>query len=299
MNIFIVIICFLAVFLFGINCVKTSSSTVSQKNEVVKTESNISLPAKPVESENYNSSNILFSNKSLQTERIKAVSNGIEILETPRYDVRMLMKAEYYEEEVADKAGFYKGWLGLYRKENKYFLLPTTIEVKAARHSLGDDENSKEKTGKTVSTNVKLPNVFFLKNAKTLKQGEVQTVFYGNEENSDSISRVYRREFEFNGAKYSLFVEDSGKEEGDHLTKDSRMMLSAGNQKQTIYKPEGCSDCSWDLCWVGDLDKDGKLDFMLNLTSHYNSTCHTLFLSSQAKKGEIVRDVADLCQQGC
>jgi len=132
-----------------------------------------------------------------------------------------------------------------------------------------------------------------------LREGEVETVFYGNEENSESINRKYRREFDFNGKKYTLAVEDSTAEDGEWLTEKSKKVISQGETRQTIYQTDRCSDCSWDLCWVGDLDKDGKLDFLFNLNGHYNSTCHRLFLSSQAEKGEIVRDVAEMCQQGC
>lgn len=287
MKFLILLICLLAIFLFGINCTKTNSAASLPKADAAKTIIN-SAPS-PVSEIAETSSNISFDKLAEETE----------LPEFPKYSVRMMMNSQFYEEEVEDKPGLHKGWLGLYKNKNKYTLIPTTIRVKVVSHNLRDYKKSTEKTGREISSNVKLPNVFLLKNAKTLKPGEVKTVFYGNEDSSDSINRTYRREFDFNGAKYALFVEDSSKEGGDYLTKDSKMMLSAGNRKQIIYKPEGCNDCSWDLCWVGDLDKDGKLDFMLNLTSHYNSTCHTLFLSSQAKEGEIVRDVAELCQQGC
>ncbi len=209
------------------------------------------------------------------------------------------MNSEYYEEEVEKKVGVYKNWLGLYRKQNKYLLLPTTIRVKAVKHDLRDDENSTETTGRKVSSNINLPSVFFLKNAPMLRQGEVKTLFYGNETESEGIDRKYRRIFNFNGKKYTLFVEDSSTDDGEYLTEKSKMVIAQGKIKQVIYQPKGCSDCSWNLCWVGDLDNDGELDFLLNLTSHYNSTCHVLFMSSQAKTGEIVRDVAEVCQMGC
>jgi len=132
-----------------------------------------------------------------------------------------------------------------------------------------------------------------------LSAGEITTVFYGNETDSENIDRKYRRTFKFNKKIYTLSVEDPNEETGDFLTAKSKMIVSIGRKKQVIYEAEYCSDCSWDLCWVGDLDRDGNLDFMLNLNNHYNSTCHTLFLSSQAKKGEIVRDTAEMCQMGC
>ncbi len=215
--------------------------------------------------------------------------------EIPKYKVEMLMDSQYYEEEVDSKDGTHRGWMGLYRKKDKYFLMPT----KAVRHALHDSDDSKEKTGREVTSNVKLPSVFLLRNAKMLRQGEVKTVFYGNETKSEGIDRKYRRNFKFNSLKYTLFIKDSGGEDGEYLTGKSKMVISDGKTEQVIFDPQGCNDCSWNLCWVGDLDGDGKLDFMLNLSSHYNSTCHTLFLSSQAKKGQVVGDIAEVCQMGC
>lgn len=299
MKILVLMICSLAVFLFAINC-ETDSPSISQKTDTVKTELDVNLlTKKPVAQNNNIAQKILLSHDSLQPQLLEAVSKKSEISESPKYGIQMLMNTEYYEEEVENKIGSHKGWIGLYRKKNKYYLLPATLKVKVVRHFLRDDENAKEKTGRKVSSNINLPSVFLLKNAKMLRQGEVKTIFYGNEQDSESINRKYRREFDFNGKKYTLFVEDPNEEGGEFLTDKSKMVIFQGTRKQIIYKPEFCSDCSWDLCWVGDLDKDGKLDFMLNLSPHYNSTCHTLFLSSQAKKGEVVRDIAEMCQQGC
>lgn len=42
------------------------------------------------------------------------------------------------------------------------------------------------------------------------------------------------------------------------------------------------------LVWAGDLDRDGKLDLLYNLSSFYIDTELALFLSSAAKEGELV-----------
>lgn len=46
------------------------------------------------------------------------------------------------------------------------------------------------------------------------------------------------------------------------------------------------------LLWAGDLDRDGKLDLLYNLSSFYIDTELALFLSSAAKEGELVGLVA-------
>lgn len=51
--------------------------------------------------------------------------------------------------------------------------------------------------------------------------------------------------------------------------------------------------------WSGDIDRDGKLDLLLDLTNHYNVTKPTLFLSSEAGEDELVAEVASLVITGC
>ncbi|MEP7038809.1 MAG: hypothetical protein ABI891_10720 [Acidobacteriota bacterium] len=287
----------LSVFLFGVGCTqKNSAKNISNVDiEMPKAPAYYwATPSVPFCTADTNTSKVADTNTS--ADEVEEVNKEPEI---PKYKVEMLMDSEYYAEEVESKVGSHRGWLGLFRKKNKYFLMPTTIKVKAVSHALRDGKDSKKKTGREVSSNVKLPSVFLLRNAKMLHQGEVKTVFYGNETESEGIDRKYRRNFKFNGKKYTLFVKDTSGESSEYLTGKSKLIITDGKTEQVIFEPEFCSDCSWNVCWVGDLDGDGKLDFMLNLNEHYNSTCHTLFLSSQAKKGKIVSDVAEVCQMGC
>ncbi len=53
------------------------------------------------------------------------------------------------------------------------------------------------------------------------------------------------------------------------------------------------------LLWAGDIDRDGKLDLLLDLTNHYNASAPTLFLSSGAGEGELVAEIASLFITGC
>ena len=53
------------------------------------------------------------------------------------------------------------------------------------------------------------------------------------------------------------------------------------------------------LLWAGDLDRDGRLDFLIDLTDHYNVSQPTLFVSSQAYGGELAAKVAEMWTVGC
>jgi hypothetical protein len=51
--------------------------------------------------------------------------------------------------------------------------------------------------------------------------------------------------------------------------------------------------------WAGDLDLDGSLDLLLDTSDHENVTEMRLFLSSAAKHGQLVSEVAKFTRVGC
>lgn len=53
------------------------------------------------------------------------------------------------------------------------------------------------------------------------------------------------------------------------------------------------------LVWAGDLDRDGRLDALLDLTTHYAGHLYVLFLSSAARRGQLVERVAEFPVSGC
>lgn len=51
--------------------------------------------------------------------------------------------------------------------------------------------------------------------------------------------------------------------------------------------------------YVGDIDRDGKPDLLYDLSTHYNVSNITLFLSSKATSGKLVKQVASWNTTGC
>jgi hypothetical protein len=67
-----------------------------------------------------------------------------------------------------------------------------------------------------------------------------------------------------------------------------------------LYTLDVCgNDPYWYLLWAGDLDRDGKLDLYLSVTQHYDVAERKLFLSSQARRKKLVREVASFEIGGC
>ena len=86
----------------------------------------------------------------------------------------------------------------------------------------------------------------------------------------------------------------------DDTTKRGHLFQPAvGGQIQTLYKWEqGLVDQHCNLQWAGDLDGDGKLDLVMDLSDYYNLSELTLFLSSGAGTS-IVKKVSSFCTSGC
>lgn len=85
--------------------------------------------------------------------------------------------------------------------------------------------------------------------------------------------------------------------------------LAQGDRRQTLVTMAGTreqdghillgDEASPGLLFAGDLDGDGALDLIYDVTDHYNVTAPTLFLSGAAAEGELVHAVAAQRTTGC
>ncbi len=220
-----------------------------------------------------------------------------------KFKIQLLELGEaFHGDQVNAKSG--ESWIGLFRKNNHYFLKTTKIKITAAHDVVVDGKDERIKTGKTVATATNLPAVFLLKNVRGLREGAITTLFYADPNDDEdnetgSLKNGTTREFDFNGSHYVLRVENQLSQD-EFLEKGSKLVLVRDGREQVLrYLKDGCDDCSWSLNWVGDVDRDGKLDYYFQLNGHYNSIDQRLFLSSKAKQGELLRYVARFWTNGC
>ena len=227
-----------------------------------------------------------------------------------RFPIKLLTTGEgFHGDEVAASNG--DKWLGLFENEGKFYLHDAPLKVKRVYDEIVDFPNTRQKTGKSVSVNGSARSIFLLKNA-AFPKGEVPTLFMGktwddirSSEDGDlapidiltTLKENFSATFELKNTKYELKVVRALNPEREEIL---ALVLESGNVRQVLHTMG--SDFNSDvgtLYWVGDIDRDGKPDFYMDLFVHYNVGNKVLFISSQAEKGKLLKKVAYFWTTGC
>lgn len=199
-------------------------------------------------------------------------------------------------EDIKAKSG--ETWFGLFSENGKDVLRPTKIKIKVTK-----EEN---RTWKDISVTDRKSPIFLLKNKRNLKTGEVKTLYreYTPEEingfnESATIKDGFNKKFYLEGVEYTLRVEKAVSAEQEPLLV---LLLETENTSQMVhfiyYMEEG--DYVGNLYWVGDLDRDGKLDLYMDFYGYEKGGYSTgLFLSSEAEKGNLVKKIGYFMLGGC
>ncbi len=117
-------------------------------------------------------------------------------------------------------------------------------------------------------------------------------------------------DFEFNNQKYTLEAEGYVLEENDVYEDEEtgkiskwenvvnyrlRLKSTIGNklQEQLLVAIPSSNDTNVKILFIGDLDNDGKPDFVFDVSRDYEEKAVVLMLSTKAKQGEFVRGVGE------
>ncbi len=207
--------------------------------------------------------------------------------------IQLLEVGEFHGDEVNARTS--SGWLGLFISKKTSALLPTSIRVRRVFDPIIDSEG-KRGTGKRVSVPQASDPIFLVKNAPTLKAEPVKSIV------TEEVHLTNRslEKLVLDGRQYQIKVLTNSKEE-NVVSGNAKLQLSFDSINQTLYsfKMGESNDADWSILWAGDLDGDNKLDVYVDVTYHYNISIKKLFLSSQAGKGQLVREIAQFETSGC
>ncbi len=93
------------------------------------------------------------------------------------------------------------------------------------------------------------------------------------------------------------------KTEYGETVENYKLVLEGSKTNQTIQQTIAdipfFDDKMVTFYWAGDLDQDGLPDFLIDLSHKYSYSMPSLFISSKAGNGELVKMVAQLSEFGC
>ena len=211
--------------------------------------------------------------------------------------IHVLLSGDYHGDEVAHGSG--PGWLALVLKSGTARLEPVTLKVSRVFDALLDEEGKPPYTGKRVASLPAVEALALLRGAG-LKPGPLDgATLTGPREG------LAGKSFSLGARRYTLDVASGcGRRAGP-----CGWTLSDGAIRQTVAELEvtRTADGSLDtdsantgLIWAGDLDGDGRLDLILDVSNHYNAVAQVrVFLSSRAAPGRLVGEAASFGAVGC
>lgn len=203
----------------------------------------------------------------------------------------------FHGDEVPARDG--ERWLALVVAGGKARLQPVALQVTAVNDPLLDGPD--DRTGRSVAA----PGVdarVFLRGMAALKPGDVAVAV------ADTVALTVGepQQLHLGATTWHLTstCADAGAERGVECT----ITLDGGGASQTLFTTYGVrqedgrlgfGDAVPSLLFAGDLDRDGRVDLLLDTTDHYNLSRPTLYLSSAAKPGQSVAEVAQQQITGC
>jgi hypothetical protein len=209
---------------------------------------------------------------------------------------------KFHQEEAVARDG--EAWLALRVIGSDAALVPTTTRLRTVRDEIVDEPGQPD-TGIEVDATV--PDALILLRGNGLVDGVVASVPIVVVE----AEGAPRHDLAFRGRHYRIRTEcrDDGVLNGQpQLACEIR--LEEGGVRQLIARSGGYREPgnpvpqignmkAPKLLFAGDLDRDGALDLIMDVSDHYNSYAPMLFLSSKAGDGELVGEAAVFESTGC
>lgn len=195
-------------------------------------------------------------------------------------------------------------WFAVISKDNKFALKRTKISIRATHDSIVDEKG--QKSGKEVVADADGQIILLLKGVKGLREGPVKT-FMRDQEFLYPGQSIYLNDAP--GNRCFLVALGVAKDDPENpigalglIIENHTIRLQCGDKRQDIVNRKRVWPMPEHMAyplWVGDIDRDGKPDLLMELTDHYNVSEKALFLSSAAAKGKLVGQVALFRTTGC
>jgi hypothetical protein len=193
-----------------------------------------------------------------------------------------------------------KEWYGLFKTDSGYVLEPVEIKTKSCPPPFSDRPD--DTNGVSITVEHSLKPLFLVGRPHGFQSGSISTYFSGDKFIQAGVV-IYL------DSKYCLtalgVVTDAGfRHPSDLPTYDYRALLfkypfSKDDRQMLIQHEITAAEDTPSLLWAGDIDQDGQIDLLLDISNHYAARHYVLYLSSEADEGDLVKPVAELTIAGC
>ncbi|MCV9926485.1 hypothetical protein OIU83_02390 [Flavobacterium sp. LS1R49] len=219
----------------------------------------------------------------------KVVSNG-----DFKNDFDILLPRSYRSSEGKNSAtSLNKKWIDLYEQNGEYYLGKASFKI---------EKGFDECTGDSLKSIVSKNKTIIFMDYPSLKLGKIKSLKI----EEDKVWPDEKVTFVFNNVNYILRAEgkvlssemvstDNNTEEVFKKVENYKLYLTTGNTTEKLLLAEqSFNDTFVELLFAGDIDNDGKLDFIFSANRNYEEERVILFLSSKAKSGEAMEKVSEI-----
>jgi hypothetical protein len=204
--------------------------------------------------------------------------------------VHLLKAQDYYGRRLVQAHD--SVWYGIYRADDKRLLLPSRLRVDTTATPLGC-------TPEATRVRVDQPGepLFLIHGLPRLSGGPIEVAFDG----TAFISPGEPRELRLGEHQiYRLSARGTRRgRPGDITFAHYELQLEYGDRKQVLASSDLVEDAGPALIFAADLDRDQRLDLILDLRQSYVGHHYALFVSSLAERDSLVLKVAELPIAGC
>lgn len=225
----------------------------------------------------------------------------------PQDEILLSRVGCYHAEEV--NMDLSKAWFGIYKMQtgDDYELKKVQPVVKPC-HDPVFDNDADSTSGKDVYVAGIPETPLLLISGLPLQEGKLETSFINNPR--CLYPGDYIR-FSLNNKEYALMATGNiafdtiGRRLVPYIT-DYKVLLAESMHYNPVVQEiisipilYASEEVQPAIFYAGDIDRDGKPDLLYNLSTHYNLSNVTLFLSSHAGDGQLVKQVASWNTTGC
>ncbi len=202
-----------------------------------------------------------------------------------------------------------KAWFGIYQisGSGEYELKKIHPRIRPCHDPVFDNEED-SLSGREVFIEGNPETPVLLLGGLALQEGKLETSFINNPRCLYPGDYV---RFNMNNKEYALMatgtvVFDTAKNRLVPYIKDYKVSLVESMYNQPVVQEiisldqlYASDEVQPAVFYAGDIDRDGKPDLLYDLSTHYNMSNITLFLSTKAETGKLVKQVASWTTTGC